>query len=603
MLTEISIRDLGVIPDATVEFSPGLTVLTGETGAGKTMVVTSLKLLCGARADAGRVRTGAERAVVEGRVGTSGLADAETALIDTAVAELGGERDENDEYLLARQVSAKGRSKAWVGGRGASAAALADISTRLIAIHGQNDQLRLHSADEQRAAIDRMDPERLGPLLDTYREQRKIWRSLSKELEEKTSKRRELAMRADQLSFAVEEIDAVSPEPDEDATLAAQIRRLQDLDGLRDAAGTALASIDGPSALEAIGSSASAGAGGGDEESGAAELLGAAAAELGASEDEELQGFAEQLRALTGELAEVSAGLGGFLASLPEETESLDTLMQRQAEIKNLTRKYAPDIEGVLAWRDKAERKLATLDVSGEALDKLAEQIAVAEKKLAATAAKLTKARKAAAKKLEQAVTKELKGLAMPHTSLVVAFHEEGAGKGTEKGAAKPAAKPKPTFGPAGVETIEFMLRAHEGAEPRPLASSASGGELSRIMLALEVVLAAGQSGHTMVFDEVDAGVGGRAAVEIGKRLRALAANNQVIVVTHLPQVAAFADTHLVVSKDAQSGAVSSEVRSLGDSERIDELARMMAGLDDSDSGRAHAQDLLNQARRAFAGN
>nr|WP_120492648.1 DNA repair protein RecN [Corynebacterium lactis] len=594
MLSEISIRDLGVIPDAVVEFSPGLTVLTGETGAGKTMVVTSLKLLCGARADAGRVRTGAEKAVVEGRVGTESLSADEVAAIDAAVAELGGERDENDEYLLARQVSAKGRSKAWVGGRVASAAALADVSTSLIAIHGQNDQLRLHNADEQRAAIDRMDAERIAPILQTYREQRSTWRSLVKELEEKTSKRRELAMRADQLSFAVEEIDGVSPEPEEDVTLAAQIRRLQDLDGLRDAAVTALASIDGASALETVGASASDG----DGQEGAAELLGAAAAELGGTSDEELRGFGEQLRALTAELSEVSAGLGSFLASLPEETDSLDALMQRQAEIKNLTRKYAPDIAGVLAWRDKAERKLATLDVSGEALDKLAADIAAAEKKLAATAAKLTKARKAAAKRLEKAVTAELRGLAMPHTSLVVAFHEQDAGKAAGKSAQ--AGQAKPNFGPAGADDIEFLLSAHEGATPRPLASSASGGELSRIMLALEVVLAQGQSGHTMVFDEVDAGVGGRAAVEIGKRLKALAANNQVIVVTHLPQVAAFADTHLVVSKDAQSGAVSSEVRSLGDEERIDELARMMAGLDDSDSGRAHAQDLLDQARRAF---
>ncbi|MDK7200407.1 DNA repair protein RecN [Corynebacterium amycolatum] len=577
MLTEISIRDLGVIPDATLEFSPGLTVLTGETGAGKTMVVTSLKLLCGARADAGRVRTGADKALVEGRVSTEHLSEEESATIDAVVSELGGERDENDEYLLARQVSAKGRSRAWVGGRSASAAALADVSTRLIAIHGQNDQLRLQSADEQRAAIDRMDAETIVPTLETYRQQRAHWRTMVKELEEKTSKRRELAMRADQLSFAIEEIDAVSPEPDEDQDLASQIRRMQDLDGLRDAAAVALAAIDGAAAVGATGMDAAT------EDSGAAELLGAAANELAGANDDELTEFSNQLNELTSQLSEISAGLGAFLSGLPEETESLDKLMQRQVEIKNLTRKYAPDIAGVLAWRDKAERKLATLDVSGEALDKLTAEIKTAEKKLGTTARKLSKARAKAAKHLEEAVTKELKGLAMPHTSLVVEITKAD------------------TFGPAGVDNIEFKLRAHEGAEPRPLASSASGGELSRIMLALEVVLAEGQAGHTMVFDEVDAGVGGRAAVEIGKRLKQLAVNNQVIVVTHLPQVAAFADTHLVVSKDARSGAVSSKVTSLGDEERIDELARMMAGLDDSDSGRAHAQDLLDQARRAFA--
>lgn len=596
MLTEISIRDLGVIPDATLEFSPGLTVLTGETGAGKTMVVTSLKLLCGARADAGRVRTGASKALVEGRVSIEHLSEDEAGIIDAVIAELGGERDENDEYLLARQVSAKGRSRAWVGGRSASAAVLGDVASRLIAIHGQNDQLRLHSADEQRAAIDRMAADTIHPLLETYRQQRKQWRSLVKELEEKTSKRRELAMRADQLSFAIQEIDAVSPEPDEDQQVAAQIRRMQDLDGLRDAAIAALAAIDGAAAAEQfegvdaggaeLGSrrpSSMVGASIDSDVDGAAELLGSAAAELAAADDEELAELASRLRDLTSELAEVSAGLGVFLSGLPEETESLDRLMQRQAEIKNLTRKYAPDIAGVLAWRDKAERKLATLDVSGEALDKLATEIKAAEKKLGATAKKLTKARSAAAKKLEKAVTAELGGLAMPHTSLVVSITQAD------------------TFGPFGTDQIEFLLRAHDGAEPRPLASSASGGELSRIMLALEVVLAEGQAGHTMVFDEVDAGVGGRAAVEIGRRLRQLAANNQVIVVTHLPQVAAFADTHLVVSKDVHSGAVSSDVRNLDDKERVAELARMMAGLDESDSGLAHAQDLLDRARRAFA--
>ncbi|WP_298088833.1 DNA repair protein RecN [uncultured Corynebacterium sp.] len=571
MLTELTIRDLGVIPESTVEFSPGLTVLTGETGAGKTMVVTGLRLLSGGRADAGRVRTGAEKALVEGRIATTDLAESLADDVESVLSECGGERDENDEIILARQVSAKGRSRAWVGGRGTPASALAEISGAVLAIHGQNDQLRLLGSDEQRAALDRLGGESVRPLLEAYREVRGRWRAAAKDLEERTSKRREMAMRADQLEFALEEIDAVDPEPGEDERLTETIRRMQDLDGLREAAVVSWAAIDGPAAV------GDSGAGAEDEE-GAADKLGRAHQLLAASGDSELTELAERLAEITSGLTDVSAGLGAFLSGLPEETESLDGLLARQAEIRNLTRKYAPDIAGVLAWRDKARRKLGSLDVSGEALEKLAAEVADLEKKVKAAARKLTSVRKKLAVDLAKRVTVELHGLAMPHTSLVVDVTDSGS------------------FGPAGADDVNFQLSAHKGAEPRPLASSASGGELSRVMLALEVVLAEGDGGRTLVFDEVDAGVGGRAAVEIGRRLGRLAARNQVIVVTHLPQVAAYADTHLHVAKDVGADSVVSGVTSLDRDRRIEELARMMAGLDGTESGRAHATDLLDRA-------
>lgn len=574
MLTELTIRDLGVIPESTVEFSPGLTVLTGETGAGKTMVVTGLRLLSGGRADAGRVRTGADKALVEGRVSTVDLAGPLSDDVDAILEECGGERDENDEILLARQVSAKGRSRAWIGGRGTPAASLADIAGAVLAIHGQNDQLRLLGGGEQIAALDRLGGDRVAPLLTAYREVRGQWRAAAKDLEERTSKRREMAMRADQLTFALEEIDAVDPEPGEDAELAETIRRMQDLDGLREAATVAWAAIDGPGAIGA----AAGGSGSGDEE-GAADLLGRAQHALAGSGDSELTDLAERLGEITSGLTDVSAGLGTYLESLPEETESLDGLLARQAEIRNLTRKYAPDIDGVLAWRDKARRKLGTLDVSGEALEKLAADVAALEKKVRAAAKKLTKIRTALAAELGERVTAELKGLAMPMTSLVVEVSEAGS------------------FGPSGADDVSFLLSAHKGAEPRPLAGSASGGELSRVMLALEVVLAEGDGGRTLVFDEVDAGVGGRAAVEIGRRLARLAERNQVIVVTHLPQVAAYADTHLHVAKDVAEDGVVSGVGALDRDRRVEELARMMAGLDGTESGRAHATDLLEKAQ------
>ncbi|MEJ5919943.1 MULTISPECIES: DNA repair protein RecN [unclassified Corynebacterium] len=568
MLTELSIRNLGVITESTVEFSPGLTVLTGETGAGKTMVVTGLRLLSGGRADAGRVRSGADKALVEGRISTDDVDDALSDDVNRIVAEIGGERDENDEVLLARQVSAKGRSRAWVGGRSTPAASLVDISGLVLAIHGQNDQLRLLGADEQRAALDRVNPAAAAKVLEPYREIRQKWRAAKKDLEERTSKRREMAMRADQLTFALKEIDDVDPEPGEDEELATMIRRLEDVDGLREAATQALVSIDGPSAFGAE-----------SDDEGAADLLGHAQQQLAGTTDPELTELATQLGDVTSTLADISASLGSYVASLPEETESLDSLLDRQAEIKNLTRKYAPDIDGVLAWRDKARRKLDSLDVSGEALEALAAQVDSYEKELAKAAKKLTALRVKHAKMLAEKVTVELHGLAMPSTSLVVGVSDSGE------------------FGPYGRDTVQFQLSAHKGAEPRPLATSASGGELSRVMLALEVVLAAEDGGGTLVFDEVDAGVGGRAAVEIGRRLGRLAMKHQVIVVTHLPQVAAYADTHLRVTKNVGEDSVTSGVHTLDDDSRVEELARMMAGLDDTESGRAHAQDLLDTAR------
>lgn len=575
MLTDLTIRDVGVIPSSTLEFSPGLTVLTGETGAGKTMVVTGLRLLSGGRADAGRVRDGADKALVEGHISLEGLDDAARAAVDAVVAGAGGEADENGEVLLARQVSAKGRSRAWVGGRATSAATLGEAASAVLAIHGQNDQLRLLGADEQRAALDRLDAAATAPLLESYRTARKAWRRAERELEERTSRRRELALQADQLTFAIDEIDAVDPQPGEEAELAATIRRLQDVDGLREAAAGALGAVDGSASAAAV----LGGAGDpGDGDAGAADGIGRAQSLLAGTGDDELEALASRLGELASQLSDVSAELGSYLEALPADEASLDDLLGRQAAIRGLTRKYAPDVEGVLAWREKAGRKLASLDVSDDALDALAAEAKERRKETAAAARKLTAVRRRLAARLAEAVTAELDGLAMPNTSLHVEVADAGG------------------FGPDGSDDVVFGLSAHEGAAPKPLSTSASGGELSRVMLALEVVLAEGDGGRTMVFDEVDAGVGGRAAVEIGRRLARLARRNQVIVVTHLPQVAAYADAHLHVAKEVGGSGVASGVSELDRPARIEELARMMAGLDGTESGRAHATDLLERA-------
>lgn len=570
MLADITITDLGVIHHATAELSTGLTVLTGETGAGKTMVVTGLRLLAGSRADASRVRTGADKAVVEG----SFLADELSTGAQQAVAELvesgGGAADENGEYLVARTVSAQGRSKAHLGGRSVPAAKLAEFSSYVLAIHGQNDQLRLLAPEQQRAALDRYAPEN-ARLLQNYQQHYREWKKLQRDLKVRTESRRELAQEVDRLQFAIDEIEHIAPEPGEDEQLIQRIRRLQDVDSLREQAMTALTAIDGPEA-----------AGGEDgftETDPASTLLGQAESAVRDSEDPQLAAIADKLAEITTQLGEISAELGGFLGELPADPDELEASLQRQHELKTLTRKYAPTISEVITWKDEASVRLFSIDTSAQALEELQKQVKVAEKDMRAAASELTAARRSAAVELEKAVTAEIQGLAMPKARLEVAVREIAPSE-------------------YGADEVELLLAPNDAARAQPLSTAASGGELSRVMLALEVIISAGTTGATMVFDEVDAGVGGRAAVEIGRRLARLAVHNQVIVVTHLPQVAAYADTHLHVAKEVTDETVTSGVLTLDHEQRVEELARMLAGLDDTATGRAHAAELLEKASR-----
>lgn len=570
MLADITITDLGVIHHATAELSTGLTVLTGETGAGKTMVVTGLHLLAGSRADASRVRTGADKAVVEG----SFLADELSTGAQQAVAELvesgGGAADENGEYLVARTVSAQGRSKAHLGGRSVPAAKLAEFSSYVLAIHGQNDQLRLLAPEQQRAALDRYAPEN-ARLLQNYQQHYREWKKLQRDLKVRTESRRELAQEVDRLQFAIDEIEQIAPEPGEDEQLIQRIRRLQDVDSLREQAMAALTAIDGPEA-----------AGGEDgftETDPASTLLGQAESAVRDSEDPQLAAIADKLGEITTQLGEISAELGGFLGELPADPDELEASLQRQHELKTLTRKYAPTISEVITWKDEASVRLSSIDTSAQALEELQKQVKVAEKDMRAAASELTAARRSAAVELEKAVTAEIQGLAMPKARLEVAVREIAPSE-------------------YGADEVELLLAPNDAARAQPLSTAASGGELSRVMLALEVIISAGTTGATMVFDEVDAGVGGRAAVEIGRRLARLAVHNQVIVVTHLPQVAAYADTHLHVAKEVTDETVTSGVLTLDHEQRVEELARMLAGLDDTATGRAHAAELLEKASR-----
>ncbi|MEV6279421.1 DNA repair protein RecN [Nocardia sp. NPDC051832] len=583
MLTEIRIDGLGVISTATAQFHEGLTVLTGETGAGKTMVVTSLHLLSGARADAGRVRLGAARAVVEGRFTVEDVNDAARAEVGEVLEAAAAQADDDGSVIAIRTVGSDGRSRAHLGGRSVPASVLADFTAPLLTVHGQNDQLRLQRPEQQLAALDQFAGDTIGPLLRKYGVARRSWLDARSELLERTARSRELALEADRLQYALNEIDAVAPEPGEDKRILDEVRRLSDLDSLREAAATSHDALAGPAEAP-------------EDNSGALAALGLARARIESSDDPKLIALAPRLEDAIAVVVDVTTELSSYLSDLPSDPGALDSLLTRQAELKGLTRKYASDVDGVIAWAEDARTRLGSLDVSEEALAKLSAEVDIAAERVREAARKLTTARTKSAGKLAAAVSAELGGLAMGKARLEVEVRPIPASP--QDSAPLTVAGKDLHAGPAGVDEVEFRLSAHSGAQSLPLSKSASGGELSRVMLALEVVLASSDHGATMVFDEVDAGVGGRAAVEIGRRLARLARTHQVIVVTHLPQVAAFADTHLVVDKsDDGKGKVNSGVRALTKDERVIELARMLAGLDDTETGRAHAEELLETAK------
>ncbi|WP_454790542.1 DNA repair protein RecN [Mycolicibacterium lutetiense] len=581
MLSEIRIESLGAISAATAEFDRGLTVLTGETGTGKTMVVTSLHLLGGARADATRVRSGSDRAVVEGRFSTIELGEDVSGRVEEILESSGAERDDDGSVIASRSVSRAGPSRAYLGGRSVPAKSLSSFTAQVLTLHGQNDQLRLMRPDEQRAALDRF--AEVDKPLTRYRRIRDEWLAARRDLTDRRRRARELAQEADRLSFGIHEIDAVAPQPGEDAAIIADIRRLSELDALREAAQTARFALSGE--LDEP-----------TESTSAADGVGRAQAALESTDDAALQALAVRLAEAMAVIGDVSGELGAYLSELPSDASTLETKLARQAELRTLTRKYAADVDGVLEWSRDAAERLAQLDVSEESLAALDRKVAELEAQLVTAAGELTKARSKAAKGLAKAVTAELAGLAMANAVFTIGVAPMPA----RADDSAPVTMPDGELlhaGHDGVDAVEFGFTAHRGADVLPLAKSASGGELSRVMLALEVVLSVSTAGTTMVFDEVDAGVGGRAAVQIGRRLARLARTHQVIVVTHLPQVAAFADAHLLV--DSGNGrAKASGVRRIDDEDRVAELARMLAGLGESDSGRAHARELLEAAQQ-----
>jgi DNA repair protein RecN (Recombination protein N) len=571
MLAELRIRDLGVIDDAHLEVSAGLNVLTGETGAGKTMVVDALSLLLGGRADPGAVRAGRPAALVEGRLQTDGDEEAAAALAAAGVT------DEDGEVVVARQVLAEGRSRAQLQGRMATVAAVADVIRPLVEVHGQHEFQYLLRPGVQRELLDRFAG---GAVLEPRAAFATGWRRLravTRELDELDARARERAREIDLLGHQLDEINAARVRVGESAELAAEAERLANADALQQAAALAHQLL------------------GGDEDAGAATALGAAARAMHGpgGHDPALGELAARAQALAAEVDDLASSLRAYAESVLVDPARLEEVQARVAVLRDLERKYGDDEAAVLAFADQAARRLAELEggtLRSEALEAEAGEL---RRSLAGIGAALTTARQEAAARLGESLRVELADLAMPSAEVRVAVEQDPDDAGLELHGRRLAATDD------GLDRVEVQLAAHPGAPLRPLVRAASGGELSRVMLALRVVLAGIDRTPTLVFDEVDAGVGGRTAAAVGRRLAQLARHHQVLVVTHLPQIAAHADRHFTVEKRSIDGSTSTDVRLLDDAGRVGELSRMLAGMEGSGLAQAHAEELLAAATAA----
>ena len=568
MIEEIRISSLGVIEESVLDLADGLTVITGETGAGKTMLVTALGLLLGGRADPGAVRTGAKAARVEGVL----TADDELA----AIAEEHGGEVESGALLVGRQVSAQGRSRAFLGGASVPASALGRVGEVLVAVHGQSDQHRLLRPEAQRDALDAFAGPELAQALVSYALEHDRLREVETELREALGSARERAREADVLRLGLAEIEAVAPTPGEDDALAVEEGRLGFADTLRTAAETARealsAETESPDALGAVAAARRA-------------------LEAVREHDPEAAALADRVAEVSYLLADVAADVASYAAGVETDPARLAGVSERRAALTALTRKYGETLAEVLEWSQVSAERLLGLDGSDERIAELRAEREQLRSSMAGDAARLSALRQAAAERLSDAVSAELHQLSMPHAEFVVRVDRTADEHGLEVDGGCWR------FTSTGIDDVELLLAANTGSEPRPLGKGASGGELSRVMLAIEVTLADTRPVPTFVFDEVDAGVGGKAAVEIGRRLATLAGSAQVLVVTHLPQVAAFADHHVVVRKSSDGSVTTSGLTLLDDGGRVQELSRMLAGLEESDTAMAHAQELLEVAR------
>jgi DNA repair protein RecN (Recombination protein N) len=550
MIEELHIRSLGVIEDATLRLAPGLTVVTGETGAGKTMLVSALELLLGARADSSLVRTGATSALVEASISPPPPGAEEWVAP--------GE----DVLIVSRELPADGRSRARIGGRLAPVSALGEVLGRHVEVHAQHEHVRLSRPEVQRQLLDRYAGDPHARTLALYREAYRDWRELTSRRERLRSDGRERARELDRLRAEVAEIEAAGLDPERDTHLDRELEVLAHADEVRRAAAEAAAALGSEGAQEPIGV--------------AIDVLRRVPVD-----DPLLHTLRDRLDAVAAELVELSMDVRSYGEVAQADPERLDALQERKRVLALLTRKYGVDVDAVLAYADEARARIAELDAEDADVDELDRRIDAALEKLGSLAGDVHRGRRTAADQLATVVDAHLADLGMPHGRF-----------GVDLVAASPEG-----FGPDGADRVTFLLAPNPGEPARPLGQAASGGERSRVSLAIEVALADVDDAQVLVFDEVDAGIGGATALAVGEKLARLAigGGRQVLCVTHLAQLAAFADVHHVVEKGLAGGRTVTTSRQVAEEDRVAELARMLGG-DATTAGRDHAKQLLDQA-------
>lgn len=553
MIESLDIANLGVIASAHVDFGGGLIVVTGETGAGKTMVLSSLQLLLGARADAALVRSGADRLSVDGifSVGDD---------VVSRVEEAGGVV-EGGELIVGRSVRAAGRSRAHLGSRPVPASALLEIVGSMVTIHGQSDQIRLTGEAAQRRALDQFGGGAThAALLEEYREAFRAAVDTKHRLDSLRGDANDRAEELEDLRGALAQIDALNPQPGEEEELVREASRLTNVEDLRALMGVSLGYLKGDDR---------------GDYAGAVESARGAYAQLDNAShfDEAVAEFAARARSQALELDALADDVSAYLSRLDADPERLAQIHARRAAIKDVLRGRAGDIESLLTWADLARGRVKELSAPASDPAVVERELAQAQRRVLDVGARLSKARARLASELAAGVNDELHALSMPDATLHIDLE-----------ATKPSSH--------GCETVVFRLQPHPHAPARPLGQGASGGELSRVMLALELMLGRTEASSTFIFDEIDAGIGGQTATEVGARLKRLAASRQVIVVTHLAQVAAFGDQHLVIEK--LDGTTN--VREVTGAQREAELTRMMGGDPHSQAARRHASQVLASA-------
>lgn len=560
-LNEISISGIGVIEKSNLEFGPGLTVITGETGAGKTMVLTALNLVLGGKADSALVRHGQERAVANA-----------TFNIPAEFASRFDEKgiiSEDGELILTRTVNKDGKSKAVASGSAVSASALQDIAEELVMVHGQAASLTLTKSSKHLELLDLF----AGTSLDDFQVALDAANELAKRIKAMKSAGKERERKLEALREFATALKKVKPQAGELQELNDEISRLNSVEGLTSTAGNASSIIE-------------------SDESGVLTQLGTArkALEKAVALDPSLANLSDQLNEAFFEVQDIAANLASYLSDLAADPSRLEYLQTRKAELNTFIKRHSTStstdsnvaLQELIELSANIDNEIADLEGGDDRIAELEKELKALQKSAVATAVEISKIRTAAALKLSKAASEEIHALSMPNTNLIV---EVKVGSEFSE------------LTSTGFDEVNFYLQTHKDAPLVSIAKGASGGELSRVALAIEVVIAMKEEIGTYIFDEVDAGVGGKAAIEVGRRLKALSKVAQVIVVTHLPQVAAWGDTHFVVLKDESGSVTLSQVRKVSSDERIEEIARMLAGHEDSTSARKHAEELLAQSQ------